>query len=292
MTQTSKSHDPDLPRLQQGTYSVTFTLGETHTLDLRAYATGTFTEPLQIQFRWVPPNWQAQAINAAVTAAATANKVIIFAYDEGTEGSDRGGNNPAAGDNIFIYESSTAYSGSLTLLNNQKLIGQDRDVRFLESGSREDVITGFGDLAPMFNVRWNAGVHNFMTYITGNLTTGRYDPTRLANLGIGHNAIDAGGAYTYFNPQTRHEFSATLGFTYNFENVHTDYQNGIDMHLDVGASQVLTKQLQVGLVGYWYNQLSCDTGTGDRVGCFESRVAGIHHPDQPGIPRLHQPERL
>ena len=146
---------------------------------------------------------------------------------------------------------------------------------FTVSGSREDAITGFGDLAPMFNVRWNAGVHNFMTYITGNLTTGRYDPTRLANLGIGHNAIDAGGAYTYFNPQTGHEFSATLGFTYNFENVHTDYQNGIDMHLDLGASQFLTKQLQVGLVGYWYNQLSCDTGTGDRVGCFESRVAGV-----------------
>jgi hypothetical protein len=146
---------------------------------------------------------------------------------------------------------------------------------FTVSGSREDAITGFGDLAPMFNVRWNAGVHNFMTYITGNLTTGRYDPTRLANLGIGHNAIDAGGAYTYFNPQTGHEFSATLGFTYNFENVHTDYQNGIDMHLDLGASQFLTKQLQVGLVGYWYNQLSCDSGAGDRVGCFESRVAGI-----------------
>ena len=30
-----------------------------------------------------------------------------------------------------------------------------------------------------------------------------------------------------------------------------------------------------GLVGYWYNQLSCDSGAGDRVGCFESRVAGI-----------------
>ncbi|HEX8076651.1 MAG TPA: Ig-like domain-containing protein, partial [Chthoniobacterales bacterium] len=35
------------------------------------------------------------------------------------------GNNPAAGDNIFIYESGTAYTGGVTLLNNQKLIGQD-----------------------------------------------------------------------------------------------------------------------------------------------------------------------
>ena len=51
--------------------------------------------------------------------------------------------------------------------------------------------------------------------------------------------------------------------------------NVFGMHLDLGASQFLTKQLQVGLVGYWYNQLSCDSGAGDRVGCFESRVAGI-----------------
>ena len=105
--------------------------------------------------------------------------------------------------------------------------------------------------------------------------TGGYDPSRLANLGIGHNAIDAGGGYTYFNPQTGHEFSATLGFTYNFENQHTQYQNGVDMHLDWGASQFLTKQLHVGLVGYAYQQLSCDSGAGDRVGCFESRVFGI-----------------
>ena len=89
---------------------------------------------------------------------------------------------------------------------------------FAISGGRTDAITGFGDMVPMFNVRWNDGVHNYMTYLTGNLTVGRYDPTRLANLGIGHNAIDAGGGYTYFNPQTGHEFSAVLGFTYNFEN--------------------------------------------------------------------------
>jgi hypothetical protein len=155
------------------------------------------------------------------------------------------------------------------------LTGTLGPIPFTISGGRDDAVTGFGDIFPQFNLRWNQGVNNFMVYATGNLTTGRYDPTRLANLGIGHNAIDAGGGYTYYNPQTGHEISATLGFTYNFENVHTDYQNGIDMHMDVGASHFLTKQLQVGLVGYWYNQLSCDSGAGDRVGCFRSRVAGI-----------------
>jgi hypothetical protein len=146
---------------------------------------------------------------------------------------------------------------------------------FTIGGSRTDEITGFGDLAPMFNLRWNDGVHNYMTYITGNIPIGRYDPDRLANLGLGHQALDAGAGYTYFNPQTGNEFSATLGFTYNFENTHTQYQNGIDMHLDLGMSKFVTKQLQLGAVGYLYQQITCDSGAGNRVGCFESRVAGI-----------------
>ena len=141
--------------------------------------------------------------------------------------------------------------------------------------SLTEAVTGIGDIGPMASLRWNFGVNNFMTYLTGNLTTGRYDPQRIANLGIGHNAIDGGGAYTYFNDRTGREFSAVLGFTYNFENEHTNYQNGINMHLDLGASQFLTKQWQVGLVGYWYQQLSCDSGSGNRLGCFEARVGGI-----------------
>ena len=78
-------------------------------------------------------------------------------------------------------------------------------------------------------LRWNDGVHNYMTYVTANIPVGRYDPTRLANLGLGHNAVDAGGGYTYFNPATGREFSAVLGFTYNFENNRTQYQSGIEL---------------------------------------------------------------
>jgi len=97
-------------------------------------------------------------------------------------------------------------------------------------------------------------VHNFLAYVAGDVPVGDYQSNRLANLGIGHGAIDAGGGYTYFNPQTGHEFSGVLGFTYNFTNTATDYQNGVDMHFDWGASQFLTKQWQVGLVGYAYQE--------------------------------------
>jgi hypothetical protein len=134
---------------------------------------------------------------------------------------------------------------------------------------------GFGDLAPQFSLRWNAGLNNYMTYLTGDIPVGVYSSSSLANMGIGHGAIDAGGGYTYFNPMTGHEFSAVLGATYNFINQSTQYQNGVDLHLDWGASQFLTKQVQAGLVGYVYKEVGCDSGSGDRVGCFQSQVVGI-----------------
>jgi hypothetical protein len=146
---------------------------------------------------------------------------------------------------------------------------------FSRFDSISDSVTGFGDVLPIATLRWNAGVHNYMTYITGDIPVGAYDSARLSNVGIGHGAIDGGGGYTYLNPQTGHEFSGVLGFTYNFTNQSTQYQNGVDMHFDWGASQFLTKQFQVGLVGYVYKEIGCDSGSGDRVGCFQSQVVGV-----------------
>jgi hypothetical protein len=148
-------------------------------------------------------------------------------------------------------------------------------IPFMRSDSFSDTTWGFGDLIPQFALRWNAGVNNYMTYITGDIPVGAFQSNRLSNIGIGHGAIDAGGGYTYFNPATGHEFSAVLGFTYNLKDQTTQYQNGVDLHLDVGASQFLTKQVQVGLVGYAYKDIGCDSGSGDHVGCFQSQVFGI-----------------
>ncbi len=92
---------------------------------------------------------------------------------------------------------------------------------------------------------------------------------------IGHWAADAGVGYTYFNPATGNEFSVVTGLTYNFKNPSTDYQNGIDWHLDWGLSKFVTKQWQIGLVGYFYNQLTGDSGSGATLGDYKSRVNGI-----------------
>jgi len=144
-----------------------------------------------------------------------------------------------------------------------------------KQGGVSDYVTGFGDLYPMATLRWNSGVNSWMTYITGDIPVGTYNSSNLANLGIGHGAIDGGVGYTYFDPQAGHEFSFVTGVTYNLTNQSTDYQNGIDWHLDWGASQFLSKQFFVGAVGYFYDQFSADSGSAPILGPIESRVIGV-----------------
>jgi hypothetical protein len=174
------------------------------------------------------------------------------------------GGQASLGMGAFIGPNTTSASGTVTGPGGASLLG-----------GRSDSVFGVGDLYPVGSLRWSQGVNNVMTYVTGDIPVGLYNAQNLANLGIGHGAIDAGGGYTYFDTQTGHEFSAVIGATYNLINPSTQYKNGIDGHLDWGASQFLSASLQVGAVGYVYDQLTGDSGSGAKLGPFESRVIGI-----------------
>lgn len=141
--------------------------------------------------------------------------------------------------------------------------------------SRSQTLTGGADLNPFASLSWNRDSNNVMTYLSLNVPVGSYDADRIANLGLGHAALDWGAAYTYLNPDTGWEFSALAGVTYNWENPYTDYQNGIDSHLDWGASRWVSKSWQLGVAGYAYYQLTDDSGLGDDVGGNRSRVAAL-----------------
>lgn len=141
--------------------------------------------------------------------------------------------------------------------------------------AESDAVAGFGDIYPMAQLFWNKGPHNWMAYVTGSVPVGSYAPRRLSNLGLGHGAIDVGGAYTYLDTSTGWEFSATAGVTYNIKNVETDYTSGIDSHLDVGVSRFLNEQFFMGAAGYAYVQLTPDQGQPPELGNFESRTFGL-----------------
>jgi hypothetical protein len=143
------------------------------------------------------------------------------------------------------------------------------------SGAISDNRATTTDLYYLGTLKWNAGVNNFMTYVFGNVPSGTYDSTRLANLSAGFVAVDAGGGYTYLNPATGQEFSTVAGFSFNGTNTALDYRNGIDFHQDWAASQFIGKSVHAGLVGYVYQQVTGDSGTGAKLGDNKGTAVGI-----------------
>ena len=143
------------------------------------------------------------------------------------------------------------------------------------SGKDSQSVQGFGDLYPRASLKWNENVNNFMVYGTGDIPVGLYSKDNIANIGTGHGAIDSGVGYTYLDRQIGNEFSAVGGFTYNFTNPATNYRSGVDFHLDWAASRLLSEQVSAGIAGYVYQQIGCDSGSGNTVGCFRTRIFGM-----------------
>ncbi|MBR1211830.1 transporter [Bradyrhizobium sp. JYMT SZCCT0180] len=143
------------------------------------------------------------------------------------------------------------------------------------SGSAFDNRVTWGDVYYIGTLKWNFGVHNLMTYVFGNIPTGTYDSTRLANLSPGFVAVDSGAGYTYLNPKTGQEFTVVGGFSFSGTNTALDYRNGIDFHADLAASQFIGKSVHVGAVGYVYQQVTGDTGTGAKLGANRGTAIGI-----------------
>ncbi|WP_027581019.1 transporter [Bradyrhizobium sp. Ai1a-2] len=143
------------------------------------------------------------------------------------------------------------------------------------SGGKSDNRTTLSDVFYQGTLKWNQGVHNEMVYIAGNIPSGTYDPDRLANLSFGFAATDVGVGYTYLDPKTGHEFSIVGGLTYSTTNPFLQYKNGIDAHIDWAASQFVSKNVLVGVAGYYFQQLTADSGAGANLGAFKGSAVGI-----------------
>jgi hypothetical protein len=72
-----------------------------------------------------------------------------------------------------------------------------------------DTYSGMSDLYPEGALRWNDGTSNYMLYVMGGVPIGAYSADRLASVGLGHGAIDGGGAFTYYDQPNGREVSRT-----------------------------------------------------------------------------------
>ena len=137
-TVANKLQDPDFQNGQRGSSNMNFSAGQQVFIDLRV-VTGE-TMDTAVQFRWVPTTNDADQIAIAEAAAAGANKTLYFAYNEGSEGSDRGGN---------------AIANGLALAGNQ-----DEVITAVAAASPNTVVVlNTGD--PVF-MPWESGVHTIL----------------------------------------------------------------------------------------------------------------------------------
>ena len=174
------------------------------------------------------------------------------------------GGQPALGLTTLVGRNVTSVSATLNTSDGTAI-----------NGPRSDRVAGFGDLSPVATLKWNNDVHKFMVYATAGIPVGAYNTDRLSALGIGHWSADGGGGYTYHDEKAGIEFSAVAGLTYNFVNPYTKYRNGDDFHFDWSFSPYVSKTMHIGAAGYFYRQITADSGAGDVLGDFKSRVNGI-----------------
>ena len=147
----------------------------------------------------------------------------------------------------------------------------------LEAG-REDRITAFGDPALAAALGWKHRdgdeFRAWNVYSTLFVPIGSYSVDRIANMGANRWGLDVGTAFTAANFKRGREFSGVLGVTVNGENDDTNYRSGTDLHLELVYKQHLPSGLGVGIAGYYYHQLSDDSGSA-LLGGFKGRVTGV-----------------
>ena len=120
---------------------------------------------------------------------------------------------------------------------------------------------------------WNAGNFHWNVGVFGFAPTGDYSKKQLANTSLNHWAVMNRIAGTYYNPKTGWQVNGAAIYSVNWENPATDYETGNILNLD-GAIVKNFGRWGVGAVGYAMIQTTGDSGSGARLGSFESRVFG------------------
>ncbi len=126
-------------------------------------------------------------------------------------------------------------------------------------------------------VGWHDGNMHWQAGASFNIPIGDYRDGQLANMSFNHFAADLFGSVTWLNQTNGRELSLAAGVTFNAEDPASDYQNGTEFHLEAAAIQHFGPTFDAGLIGYFYQQLTPDTGAGVPaiLDGFEGRVAAI-----------------
>lgn len=143
------------------------------------------------------------------------------------------------------------------------------------SAGLQDSDTAFGDPILGASLGWHMGPLHFSINGLYNAPLGFWKVGNASNIGFNRSALDVTPAVTWLDPKIGLELSAAAGFTYNFENPDTKYKTGNEFHLEWAVKQHFSPAFSIGVVGYYYDQYTGDSGSGARLGDFKGRVTAL-----------------
>lgn len=138
-----------------------------------------------------------------------------------------------------------------------------------------DSTTAVGDPLLTASMGWHSGNWHWTTSTLINVPIGEYREGKIANIALNRWAADLSAAITWLYIDTGTELSLATGYTFNGTNEDTDYTSGDELHIEWSATQFLSTNFSLGLVGYHYEQVSSDSGDGATLGAYKGKVTAI-----------------
>lgn len=142
------------------------------------------------------------------------------------------------------------------------------------TGSVSDDVFTVGDPVIGGLLGWEDGNFHWQTSLLVNVPIGDYQKGEISNISFNHWGADVSVGATWLDPTIGLDLSAVVGMTFNAENPATDYRTGNEFHFEWAAVQHFSPQFDAGLVGYYYDQVTGDSGAG-AASDFKGRVAAI-----------------
>jgi hypothetical protein len=148
-----------------------------------------------------------------------------------------------------------------------------------ETVGRNNQVSGFGDLTVLpVMLAWKIGDWQIDAVLPIYAPTGSYEKGRLGNTGLNYWTFDPLIGALYSNKKSGFNAMAHVGYAMNTENPDTNYQSGSLLHFEGTIQQIIpvgSGFLTLGAEGFYFDQVTGDSGTGATLGDFKGQTAGL-----------------
>ena len=143
----------------------------------------------------------------------------------------------------------------------------------------QNSVSGIGDLTVVpVMLAWKADNWQYDFLMPVYAPTGSYEVGRLGNTGLNYWTFDPIVGVAYSNAKSGLNAAVHLGYAINTENNDTSYKSGDILHFDASMQQIFplgSGFANIGAEAWYFQQVTCDSGSGATLGCFKGRTAGI-----------------